>query len=195
MSEISFRLAPFSVVQRPRNVSALAQHAAAVHMQGRRLEAHAGQPLLVAQVARFLLVGVQVVLVGRVVVLAHLGGLAALVPGAGHLRLRRASEGERRQQDQQCSDASASEAERESGEQEWVPASHADAVCFLCANVLCCAAVLAPLDRRAGCGSVPTGVTTRPQPPILQCGRNKAALWCDSCQTVALLGLVELWRV
>lgn len=147
-------------------------------MHGSRLEAHAVQPLLIAHVGGFFLVGLEVVLVGRVVVLAQLGFHAAILPAAGALGVGGGVEDDGCQQDQERSGTSAMEAERESGEQVWVTACHADAVCFLCAEVPNCVEEPIEVER------------TKPG-----CGWDRAAHGHDSCRTGAGFGLLGLWRV
>ena len=76
------------LVEGAGDVSALAEDAAAVDVLGGGLEAHAVEARLVAHVLGGLIVGLEVVLVGGVVVFAEFGGLAALVPAGGALGVR-----------------------------------------------------------------------------------------------------------
>jgi hypothetical protein len=63
--------------------AALQVHAAAVYVRGAGTKAHVLVAGLVADVLRGLVRGLLVSLIGRVEVLAGLGGLAALVPPGG----------------------------------------------------------------------------------------------------------------
>ena len=76
-------------------IAVLAQQAAAIDVLDGGEEAHALEMRAVTEVLGLLLKRVLVVLVGRVVIFADLGVLAALVPAAGRLRVGRRQRGNR----------------------------------------------------------------------------------------------------
>ncbi len=77
------------LVERAGEVAALAQDAAPVDVADAGLKPHALEVGLVAEVLGIFERGLPVVFVGGVVVLAHFGVLAALVPCFGRLGVRR----------------------------------------------------------------------------------------------------------
>ncbi len=74
------------LVERAVEVAVLSKDAAAIDVGGAGLKAQALVPGLVAEVARLFKVSLTKGFIGGVVVFADLGGLTALIEGAGGLR-------------------------------------------------------------------------------------------------------------